>query len=139
MAMGDLARLDDYEIDPFAAAADRLARKYQGRNIAAGPRAPEGLIEFAQAPGAIMAANPYPAGSEEAEFYEASRRQRMADWVPGAAVATMGTGAFAGVPLRGAEAVLGAGPVRPKMGELAEQPPYTFNQWTTGLPRSWRA
>jgi hypothetical protein len=41
-----------------------------------------------------------------------------------AATLPMGTGAIAGVPLKGAETVLGAGAVRPKMGSLASQADY---------------
>jgi len=76
-----------------------------------------GLAQTVATPGALMAPNPYPEGSEEADWYERSKRSAAADWAPGMALNTMGTGAVVGVPVRGAEIALGAGPVR--MGEIA--------------------
>jgi hypothetical protein len=55
--------------------------------------------------------------------FQASETMRSGgDYDPGpileAAMLPMGTGAIAGVPMRGAETVLGAGPVRTKMGSV---------------------
>lgn len=72
----------------------------------------QGIAHLVTAPGNLMAQNPYPAGSEEASWYEDQRNKGMGDWAAGAALATMGTGAVAGVPLRAGEMALGAAAVR---------------------------
>lgn len=74
----------------------------------------EGVKHAVSVPGVVMQPNPYPEGSESWYWYEDQRSKAMTDWAPGMALNTMGTGAIAGVGIRGGEAVLGAGPVRPK-------------------------
>ena len=73
-----------------------------------------GVAETVKVPGQMMTPNPYPPGSEEAAFFDASKTAKAADWAPEMALNTMGTGAIAGVPVKGAEQVLGAGIIRPK-------------------------
>src|SRR4051812_28966406 len=111
--MGDLADLDSY--DPFD--AEKFA------NPAIAP-VMGGLAQMVQTPGELMKPNPYPEGSEEADFYNASKKQAATDWAPGMALNTMGTGAIVGVPVRGAEAVLGAGPIRAYHGS-----PHDFDRF----------
>jgi hypothetical protein len=76
-----------------------------------------GLKQQVATPGAVMQPNPYPAGSEEAAWYDANRQETMANWAPGMAMNTMGTGAFARPAVIPGETVLGAGAVRPKVVE----------------------
>jgi hypothetical protein len=78
-----------------------------------------GLAETVATPGKLMQPNPYPEGSEAASWYDDQRQGAMVPWATGMALNTMGTGAVAGVPLRAGETALGAGAVRPVMGEVA--------------------
>jgi hypothetical protein len=71
-----------------------------------------GLARTVETPGAMMTPNPYPPGSEEAAFYDATKTATAAEWAPGMALNTTGTGAVVGVPVKGAEIALGAGAVR---------------------------
>jgi hypothetical protein len=97
--MGDLAAQDSY--DPFA--AEKFANPAVGKTIADLATLPQRAIE-----GAAQ----YQPGSGE---------------VPDAVIApavdtalnTMGMGGIAGVPLKAGETALGAGIVRPKMGDVA--------------------
>jgi hypothetical protein len=61
-----------------------------------------------------MQPNPYPPGSEQADYYDTLRSQAGEQWSRGMALNTMGTGAVAGVPLGAGEVAFGAGAVRPK-------------------------
>jgi hypothetical protein len=99
------------QVSPGVPWANRLAERLPAAVMG-------GLAQQVQTPGALMAPNPYPEGSEEADWYERQKQKAATDWAPGMALNTMGMGAIAGVPVRGAEAVLGAGPVRPKMGDI---------------------
>lgn len=83
-----------------------------------------GLAQTVQTPGALMAPNPYPEGSEAWQYYENQKSDIASQWAPAMALNTMGTGAIVGVPVKGAETVLGAGPVRPKMGDILAPDPY---------------
>lgn len=74
----------------------------------------EGIVEEVKTPGVLMKPNPYPAGSEEASWYEDQRLKRGVQWAPSMALNTMGTGAVVGAPMRAGEVALGAGPVRRK-------------------------
>lgn len=74
----------------------------------------DSAVQAVKTPGEMMKPNPYPEGSEEWHFYEATKKKAATDWAPEMALNTMGTGAIMGVPVKGAEAVLGAGPVRTK-------------------------
>jgi hypothetical protein len=88
-----------------------------------------GLAQQVATPGKLMAPNPYPEGSEEASWYDDQRAKAMTDWAPGTALNTIGTGAIVGVPVKGAETVLGAGGVRPKppkMGDIVAPETYDF-------------
>jgi hypothetical protein len=135
--MGDAARQDDYELPDAGAPLigdggqfspgvgwanrlfDRLPRAVMG-----------GLARTVETPGALMKPNPYPPGSEEADAYEAFKTQAATDWAPGVAMNTMGTGAIAGVPVKGGEVALGAGAVRkakPKAEPKAEVMGDTLN------------
>jgi hypothetical protein len=116
--MGALAAQDSY--DPFA------AEKFVNPAVS-------GLISGAARdvamPGQLASTpNPYDQrGDPEAwQFFEDSRARAGQDWARGMALNTMGTGAIAGVPVRGGEMVLGAGAARPKMGSLAEQTGYSL-------------
>lgn len=77
-----------------------------------GPFLANAAKHFVAAPGQLMKPNPYPEGSEEASWYEDQRTKLGEQWSREAALNTMGTGAIAGAPVKGAEALLGAGPVR---------------------------
>jgi hypothetical protein len=81
-----------------------------------------GLMQQAATPGAVMQPNPYPAGSEEATWYDQNRQDTMAQWAPGMALNTMGTGAIAGVGLGPGEVALGAGAVRRAKAPATEVP-----------------
>ncbi|HLY88317.1 MAG TPA: hypothetical protein VKQ27_04975 [Acetobacteraceae bacterium] len=79
-----------------------------GSKVARG--AGEGLIRDISTPGAMMKANPYPPGSEEADWYDGQRDKAATDWAPGMALNTMGASSV-GMPARAAGEVLaGAGP-----------------------------
>jgi hypothetical protein len=82
-----------------------------------------GLMQQAATPGAVMQPNPYPAGSEEATWYDQNRQDTMAQWAPGMALNTMGTGGVVGVGLGPGEAALGAGAVRRAKVPATEVPP----------------
>jgi hypothetical protein len=130
--LGDLAKQDGYLPDvgeplipsgPQVSAGvpwandltDRLSR-----GVAQLPGAMmSGAVQAVTTPGKLMQPNPYPEGSEEAHYYDALRTKAAVDWSGGMALNTMGTGAIAGVPLRAGETALGAGAVRPVMGEVA--------------------
>lgn len=115
--MGSMARQDDYAQpdDAFAAAAARLRGPY--RNIDPNrsnlPAIGQGLINSTVSavatPGQLMAPNPYPPGTEEADAYEGYRQGAMVPWASNMALNAMGTGGIVGVPVKGAEAVLAAG------------------------------
>jgi len=76
--------------------------------------------KFTMTPGQIMTKNPYPVGSEEYDYFENTRSKAMQDFSGDAALATMGTGAIAGVPLRAGEQALGAGLIRAYHGSPHE-------------------
>lgn len=85
----------------------------------------KGIVQDVATPGILAQPNPYPPGSEEADAYEGFRGQAATQWAPSMALNTMGAGGIVGVPVKGAEAMLGMGAVRPRkpaaMGELAAQ------------------
>src|SRR5436190_3634622 len=115
--MGDLARLDAMPDvgDPLIPSGPQVSEGVPWANRLT-DRLPKavmgGLAEMVKTPGALMTPNPYPAGSEEADFYDATKKQAATDWAGGMALNTMGTGAVDGVTVKGAEAVLGAGLIR---------------------------
>lgn len=76
--------------------------------------------------------NPYPSGSEENQFFEDSRTKAGQDWARDAALATMGTGAIAGVPIKAGEAVMGAGPIRAYHGSPHDFNTFDINKIGTG-------
>lgn len=55
-------------------------------------RLADGIRQFLSTPGAVMQPNPYPAGSEEAAFYDQHRQAAMAQWAPGMAASMIGGG-----------------------------------------------
>lgn len=118
-AMGSLA--DESSYDPFG--AEQFANPAVKALIS-------GAAASAKVPGQMMAPNPYPPGSEEAAFYDASKIHGATQWAPSQALNRMGTGAIVGVPVKGGEFVAGSGAVRPKkvlptMPEVAERYPST--------------
>jgi hypothetical protein len=122
--IGDLADQSSY--DPFASetfvppALQDWVQQAAPKDVGAIKGAMGSLADFVTTPGKVAyTPNPYPEGSESAQYFEDSRDKAALDWSRDAALNTMGTGAIAGVPLRGAEVALGAGAVRPAMGELA--------------------
>src|SRR5262245_13942402 len=92
----------------------------------------EGAKETVKVPGQMMAPNPYPAGSEEAAFYDASKTQKATEWAPEMATNVMGTGGVVGLPLQGAETALGAGIIRPR-----KPPPVIGVLHATGAPTEY--
>jgi hypothetical protein len=100
----------------------------------------EGLLQTVQTPGALMKPNPYPPGSEEADFYDATKANAASEWAPGMALNTIGTG----MPFaqRGALGTSGGKPgighnmppPEMRMGDVADlaPPPRT---WAQDLPR----
>jgi hypothetical protein len=106
--------------DPSEIAAMRVRRPYQGvqpRESAIpgiASAVAEGLAEDVMTPGRLMQPNPYPPGSEEADWYNDQRMQGGDKWARGMALNTMGTGAVVGAPVKAGETILGAGAVRPK-------------------------
>jgi hypothetical protein len=84
-----------------------------------------GLAQTVQTPGALMSKNPYPPGSEEAAFYDASKVSAASEWAPGMALDMMG-GGVAGTGKGGGVAV-GSGPVRKTYGGAADP---TVTGWT---------
>ena len=88
-----------------------------------------GAAETVKVPGQLMQPNPYPPGSEEAAFYDASKTAKSTEWAPEMALNTMGTGGIVGVPVKGAETALGAGILRPK-----KEPPLIGLLHGTGSP-----
>ena len=65
-----------------------------------------GIKDQIVTPGAVAKPNPYPEGSEEAAWYDNNRAATMANWAPGMALNTMGTGAIVGVPVKGSEVLM---------------------------------
>jgi hypothetical protein len=61
-----------------------------------------------ETPGALMKPNPYPPGSEEAAFYDATKTATAAEWSPGMALNMMG-GGVAGTGAKASEVALTAG------------------------------
>lgn len=53
----------------------------------------QGLVNNVKTPGAVMRPNPYPAGSEEAVWYDQNRADTMANWAPRTAMGMVGDGA----------------------------------------------
>lgn len=110
MAFGSLDGGDDVAYDPMTGLpigipADKMAGQPSAVQKVIGGML-TGLKQQVELPGATMKANPYPDGSEEAAWYDQNRQETMANWAPGMALNTMGTGAIAGVPLRAGEAAL---------------------------------
>ena len=103
---------DGGSVDDDMSDADKAAMSPETFANPAVKGAISGTADLVSAPGKLMAQNPYYAGSEEASWYEDQRNKGMGDWAPQAALATMGTGAVAGVPVRAGETVLGSGAVR---------------------------
>ena len=95
--MGSLAQQDEY--DPFAAEkfVNPAVQGMMG-----------GIADQVKVPGQMMAPNPYPPGSEEADFYDASKTAGAADWAPGMALNMMG-GGVAGTGATAGETALTAG------------------------------
>jgi len=115
--------------DPNAIAAARLRGPYANRQMSQGSAIPaiadaiaSGVASDVMAPGQAMRANPYPPGTEEADWYDRQRFEGADKWARGMALNTMGTGAVMGVPVKGAEAVFGAGAVRRKASKADEIP-----------------
>lgn len=75
----------------------------------------DGAANLVSAPGHLIQKNPYPSGSESAAWFEDQRSKGISDWAPQAALATMGTGGIAGVPIRAGETVFGSGAVRSRV------------------------
>lgn len=78
-----------------------------------------GAKHLAETPGAIAKPNPYPAGSEEALWYDTQRQNAGVSWAPEMALTMLGGGA-AGVEGAAGEAALGSGPARMRMIENAD-------------------
>jgi hypothetical protein len=110
--MADLARQDEYlpdvgdplvpsgpQVSPGVGWANRLADRLPTAVMG-------GLAQMVETPGALMKANPYPPGSEEAAFYDASKVATANEWAPGMALNMMGGG------------VAGTGKVRPNEIDL---------------------
>jgi hypothetical protein len=110
--------------DPFA------AEKFANPTV-------KGLIgstaQMVATPGKLAQPNPYPAGSEQADYYDMLAKKTADEWARGMAMNTMGTGAVMGVPVRGAEMALGAGAVRPKMGAVLT-PEAKYPQYAEAYP-----
>lgn len=83
-----------------------------------------GVADYVKTPGSLMKANPYPAGSEEAQWYENAKSDMEAGFGASTALNTMGTGVIAGVPARAGETVLGAGGIRAYHGS-----PHDFDRF----------
>jgi hypothetical protein len=86
----------------------------------------EGARDYIKRPGQMMERNPYPEGSEQADYYDLMKTKNEANFAGETAVNTLGTGGIVGVPMRAGETVLGAGAVRtrakPKMSAAVEEP-----------------
>jgi hypothetical protein len=132
MAFGDFARLDEYDPDagfkdtfaarfgaaPLDAAEAAMLRSRQFLNRQQGEGAPRAeramgaLAEIArpivETPGRTMAANPYPAGSEEAHAFEDQRSRNANLWAGERATDMIGTG----LVTKPGAATLGSGAVR---------------------------
>ena len=67
------------------------------------------LAAPALVPGQMMKPNPYPPGSEEAAFYDASKIAKAVEWAPEMSLNMMG-GGVAGTGEKAAGAVVGSGP-----------------------------
>lgn len=114
--IGSLADQPDYtpadamsiEANPFGGVAhpetpaERVIRGMMG-----------GLAQQVMTPGTLMQPNPYPPGSEEADYINSLRSKAETDFAGSSALNTMGTGAVIGVPVKGAEMVAGMA-ARPK-------------------------
>lgn len=91
-------------------------------------------------PGKIMQRNPYPPGSEEADWYEGQRSKLGEDWARDMALNTMGAGTAVGVPAKAGEEVLAAGAARKtkeaSFPQYAEQYPEVGPPTTAIDPKS---
>jgi hypothetical protein len=126
--MGWLARQDGYDPDAFdvpgeqstnvpgalykagqwflkQAAKPEAEAQADVRNVMGALAAP------VMVPGQMMKPNPYPPGSEEAAFYDASKIAKAVDWAPEISLNMMG-GGVAGTGEKAAGAVVGSGPVK---------------------------
>jgi len=88
-----------------------------------------GILDTVKTPGNLMKPNPYPAGSEEADWYDSQRSQAETNWAPGMALNTMGTGGLMGVAVNRGEQALGSGILRRK-----KDPPVLPLLHGTGAP-----
>lgn len=92
-----------------------------------------GIKDFVTTPGTLAnTPNPYPPGSEESIEFERTRQQAGDNWARNAALATMGTGAVAGLPVNAGEAVLGAGPIRAYHGSPHDFDAFSLDKIGTG-------
>lgn len=72
----------------------------------------EGIIRDVSVPGNMLKPNPYPPGSEEADFYDRQRGEAAVEWAPGMALNTMGAGLSLGSSVsKAGEIALGVVPV----------------------------
>lgn len=126
MSMGDLASQDEY--DPFA------AEKFVNPAVQG---VMGGIAAQVAVPGQVMQPNPYPPGTEQADFYDRSRASGGEDWARGMALNTMGTGAAIGVPVKMGEVLSGAGAVRAK--PMLQQMPQVAERYPETVPPVWTA
>jgi len=92
----------------------------------------QGVADYVKTPGSLMQPNPYPAGSEEAQWYENNKADTEAGFGVNTALSTMGTGVVAGVPARAGETVLGAGPIRAYHGSPHDFDKFDISKIGTG-------
>ena len=103
--------------DAYSAAAARIRRKYAPAAEERPTRLKalgEGMIQGIQTPGALMKQNPYPAGSEEADFYDTQNKEIANQWGPSMALGMVG----GSTPFRPAK-TLGSGMGKPASWEHA--------------------
>lgn len=123
---------DPFAVDPATAAAFPETVGNPGIDAAVRGIA-GGIKDFVTTPGTLAnTANPYPPGSEEGIEFERTRQQAGDDWARNAALATMGTGAVAGLPVNAGEAVLGAGPIRAYHGSPHDFDAFSLDKIGTG-------
>jgi hypothetical protein len=126
--MGSSAEQPDTLIPP---ASYKPAPAWAMGVVGAVKGAAEGAVDYVKRPGQMMERNPYPPGSEQADYYDLMKIKNESDWAGETALNTLGT--VVGVPMRAGETVLGAGAVRPKMGSVAD-PAAKFPQYAEKYP-----